>query len=77
MFTFPYFPVRLQQKMEEILNFIRRSKPLGVKIDICHIAGLFFRAFLPRGAHALSTLETKMTALWKARSVESISQKSR
>ena len=68
MFTFPYFPVRLQQKMEEILNFIRRSKPLGVKIDICHIAGLngvrvIFRAFLPRGAHALSTLETKMTAL--------------
>lgn len=66
MFTFPYFPVRLQQKMEEILNFIRRSKPL---VDICHIAGLngvrviFSRLPLPRGAHALSTLETKMTAL--------------
>ena len=53
--------------MEEYLDFIRRSKSSGVKIDIWHIAGkmgleLFFRVFLPCGAHALSTLETKMTA---------------
>ena len=38
--------------MEEYLNFIRRSKSLGVKIDIWHIAGkmglgLFFAPSSP------------------------------
>ena len=66
--------------MEECLNFIRRSKSLGVKIDIWHIEGnmglgLFFHAFLPCGAHALSTRNQDDRSLKSALGREDLTEK--